>query len=267
MKSSSPRQMCQRDPSGPVSPVQAEELAGEANARLRQTYEEILPQWKILFAKEARLNRRLSIPCFLDVQSQYFAATTRVVFVGQETHGWWTEWNGCAESLTVPEITDFYRKERPELLQKYGSPYWQAIREVATRLAIPEPESSIVFTNIFPCDEDKKQARVELHDTFREWRVLPRELAILRPDYVIFFCGRTYSGNLKFFFKRPLSGELSVRTPVLSYIPAGVTWNGFVSFHPNYLRRARLWHALDHIVQLVCNDVEKRAIETRTFDT
>ena len=129
-----------------MSSDQAKELANEANTRLQEAYEKILPLWRTIFAKEAGLNRRLSIPCFLDVQPQYFAAATRIVFVGQETHGWWTEWNGCAASLTVPEITDFYRKERPELWQKFRSPYWQAVRKVATRLAIAEPESSIVFT-------------------------------------------------------------------------------------------------------------------------
>ena len=135
-----------------MSPDQAKELANEANSRLQEAYEKILPLWKAIFAKEAELNRRLSIPCFLDVQPQYFAAASRIVFVGQETHGWWTEWNGGVASLTVPEITDFYRKERPELLRKYRSPYWQAVRKVSTHLAVTEPESSIVFTNIFPCD-------------------------------------------------------------------------------------------------------------------
>ena len=68
-----------------MSPDQAKELANEANTRLQEAYEKILPQWKTIFAKEAGLNRRLSIPCFLDVQPEYFAAPTRVVFVGQET--------------------------------------------------------------------------------------------------------------------------------------------------------------------------------------
>jgi hypothetical protein len=94
-----------------MSPDQAKELAEEANSRLQEAYAKILPLWKTVFAKEAGLNRRLSIPCFLDVRPQYFAAATRIIFVGQETHGWWTEWNGGVASLTVPEITDFYRKE------------------------------------------------------------------------------------------------------------------------------------------------------------
>jgi hypothetical protein len=245
-------------------PDQAKELASEANARLQEAYEKILPQWKTIFAKEAGLNGRLSIPCFLDVQPQYFAAATRIVFVGQETHGWWTEWDGDAASLTVPEITDFYRKERPELLRKFRSPYWQAVRKVAKRLAITEPESSIVFTNIFPCDVDKRQARPELLDAFRLWRVLPDELEILRPDHVIFFSGPTYSWNLQCFFKSPLSGKLSAATPVLSYTPADVTWNGFVSYHPHYLRRAGLWRALDQIIHSVSEDIEKPTVKSRT---
>ena len=70
-----------------MSPDQAKELANEANSRLQEAYEKILPLWKAIFEKEAELNRRLSIPCFLDVQPQYFAAASRIVFVGQETHG------------------------------------------------------------------------------------------------------------------------------------------------------------------------------------
>lgn len=242
---------CKLDSVRPMSPDHAKKLAIEANARLQEAYEKLLPRWKIIFEDEAGLKRRLSIPCFLDVQPQYFAATTRIVFVGQETHGWWTEWSGRAASLTVPEITDFYRKERPVLVLKYRSPYWQAVRKVVTRLAITEPESSIVFTNIFPCDVDKRQARAELLDAFRIWQVLPHELEILRPDHVIFFCGPAYSWNLQYFFKSPLLGKLSSTTPVLSYSPGGATWSGFVSFHPHYLRRARLWSALDQIIHLI----------------
>ena len=77
-----------------MSPDQANELASEANTRLQDAYEKVLPLRKTIFAKEAGLKRCLSIPCFLDVRPQYFAAATRIVFVGQETHGWWTEWNG-----------------------------------------------------------------------------------------------------------------------------------------------------------------------------
>jgi len=232
------------------SPEDAKALANEANARLQEAYEEVLPQWKILYAEEVRFNRRLSVPCFLDVQPQYFSATARIVFVGQQTHGWWTEWDGCAESLTVTRISDFYRETRPKLLRNYRSPYWQAIRQVAIRLPIAEPESSIVFTNIFPCDVDKKQAPLHLHETFRLWRVLPRELEVLRPDHVIFFIGRGYLSNLPYFFKSPVLGKLSTTTPILSYTPEGASWNGIVSFHPNYLRRAGLWSALDKIVHL-----------------
>jgi hypothetical protein len=256
--------MSRRNPLEPnMSPDQAKELANEANTRLQEAYERILPQWTTIFAKETGLNRRLSIPCFLDVQPQYFAAATRIVFVGQETHGWWTEWTGGAPSLTVPKITNFYREVRPQLLGKFRSPYWQAVRKVTRGLAIAEPELSTVFTNIFPCDVDKRQAGPELLDAFRQWRVLPDELEILRPDHVIFFCGPTYSWNLKCFFELPLSGKLSVATPVLSYIPADVTWNGFVSFHPNYLRRAGLWWALDQIIHSVSEDIEKRAVKSR----
>ena len=209
------------------------------------------------------MNHCLSIPCFLDVRPQYFAAARRIVFVGQETNGWWTEWNGDVASLAVTEITSFYRKARPELLQKYRSPYWRAVREITTGLAIAEPESSIVFSNIFPCDVDKKQAGSELLDAFLIWRVLPDELEVLQPDHVIFFCGPIYSWNLHCYFNSALSGKLSATTPV-SYTPADLTWNGFVSYHPHYLRRAGLWRALDQIIHSVSEDMKKSAVKSRT---
>lgn len=177
-----------------MSPDQANELAKEANTRLQEAYENFAAL-EDNFRSRGRIEAPASIPCFLDVQPQYFAAATRIVFVGQETHGWWTEWSGAAPSLTVPKITDFYRKIRPELLREYRSPYWQAVRKVATQLAIAEPESSVVFSNIFPCDVDKRQAPQELLKAFRLWRVLPDELEILRPEYVIFFVDRFIRGT------------------------------------------------------------------------
>jgi hypothetical protein len=228
----------------------AKELADKANASLREVYEELLGRWKTLYAEQLGLNRRLSIPCFLDVRPQYFTSMNRIVFVGQETHGWWTEWNGCVAELTVSDITSFYRQIRPKLMHSYRSPYWQAIRYLASQLGILEPEASIVFTNVFPCDVDKKQAPLELHDTFRSWRVLPSELEILRPDQVIFLCGRNYARNLPTFFGSPLRESLSKTNPILAYSPENASWNGIVTLHPNYLRRAGLWQTLDKVVRL-----------------
>ena len=65
-------------------------------------------------------------------------------------------------------------------------------------------------------------------------------------------------------FNSALSGRLSATTPVLSYSPADLAWNGFVSYHPHYLRRAGLWRVLDHIIHSVSEDIKKPAIKSRT---
>jgi hypothetical protein len=72
-----------------------------------------------LHAEQKKAGHSLSIPLFLKVSPTYLVASPRVVFVGQETHGWWTDFPRETDTLTAGEIMNFYETVWTELFDKY----------------------------------------------------------------------------------------------------------------------------------------------------
>jgi hypothetical protein len=176
-----------------MSALSEVEQSEGANTRLAELYRPHLESWRKL--KQA--NDRISIPMFLKASPAYFAARPRLMFVGQETHGWMTDCKTGYEELSVEHITDFYQgAEITAFRQKSQSPYWRAIRKVAGEIGIQDFSHGLITSNLFPCDSNKGQAPELLLQTMREWRIVPQELEILEPEVVIFFIGPDYSYNL-----------------------------------------------------------------------
>jgi hypothetical protein len=176
---------------------------------------------------------------FLKATPAYFAAKPRVIVVGQETHGWMTDCKIGYEKVSVQQIMDFYLGvEITTFRQQTRSPYWRAIRKVAGEIGIQDYCYGLMTANLFPCDSDKGQAPEVLLQTMREWGVLPKEVEILQPEIVIFFCGPVYSYNLGFYFGKELLPPLSSQSRLQPYKPENVSWTGWATYHPNNLLRS-----------------------------
>ena len=82
-----------------------EEQSTRANTLLENLYEPWLTPWRELRGA----NPKLSFPMFLKTRPAYFAAKPRIVFVGQETHGWWTDYAADLSALGAKEIMGWYQ--------------------------------------------------------------------------------------------------------------------------------------------------------------
>jgi hypothetical protein len=225
---------------------------GSLNLRLAELYSAKLDAWKELRAEQTRAGHCLSIPLFLKASSAYLQTSPKIIFVGQETHGWWTNYASDPGNITPGEIMDFYERTWATLFDTYKrSPYWRAMRKIGAALGVDHPRGSFLFSNIFPCDLDRKPASPELMTTFRQWKILERELSILAPDYVIFFCGPRYAYNLEPYFGSPLPDVLSPQRLWMPYRPTGYTWKGVATYHPASLVRSRHGNVLDEIVNYI----------------
>jgi hypothetical protein len=232
--------------------------AGRVNQQLGELYAAKLEAWKALRTEQTVAGHSLSIPLFLKVSPAYLSATPKIVFVGQETHGWWTDYPCDASAITTSEIMDFYEGAWVELYDKYKrSPYWRAMRRIAEALGVSHPPRSFLFSNIFPCDLDKRQASLELIKTFQQWKILEGELSLLAPDFVIFLCGPYYAYNLEPYFGAPLPESLSKQRRWTCYRPPGHTWKGLVTYHPASLLRSGSWAVLDELVQCIKGELCK----------
>ena len=208
----------------------------QINLSLEEFYAKRIEEWRLLARESKRDGHSLSIPCFLKAQVEYVESPLKIMFVGQETHGWLTPLNQKIDSLRVQEVMDEYPLERDNLYAAYNSPYWTAIRQIVVRIGLANAPRSFLTSNVFPCDLDRHQAPIGLHSTFREWGVLKQEVAILRPDWIIFFCGPHYCGNLETYFGEGVLTPLTPENSLIRYEPRGQSWKGLVTYHPNALR-------------------------------
>ena len=224
------------------------EQADVANSRLEKLYEPWLAPWRELRAT----NKDLSVPMFLEATPAYFASQPRIVYVGQETHGWWTDCRVDGAKPTVREVMDFYQGVvMTNYRIKSSSPFLHAAQKIGSHLGQTNYPAQLMTANLFPCDVKKKQGPQALLETMRNWKVLPAELEILAPEVVVFFVGPRYSWNLENYFGTPFEPALSSKNLFAPYRPPTQPWKGWVTYHPAYLRRSRQWAVLDMLAESI----------------
>jgi len=211
-----------------------------------------------------RLATRLSPPLLLKIPEQYLNSNRRILIVGQETLGWdfrpvhnFVDFNTIPNSVEM--MTQAYQNFEFSLRSKrnYRSPFWQAYRKM--RIALGENkrgfQTSVLWTNLFRMSLDggsvvKKGSREDanlIRDAGRS--LLLSEIAILEPDAIIFFTGPNYDPHLNEHFRdcqrSAFNGHDIAKACILSHprLPND-TWR---TYHPRYLRHARLWHIVDEI--------------------
>ena len=228
--------------------MNAELLSAEANARLGELYRPKLEAWRKL--KET--TKGLSIPMFLQATPEWFAAKPRIMFVGQETHGWCTECKLPPAEITVPYVMNFYHCEG---MTKYRvtarSFFWRAIRKISSELGIQGFPQSVLSANLFPCDTNRRRSPEELLIKMREWRTLPDELRILSPEMVIFFVGPGYAWNLGRYFGTEVEPRLTRENLLQPYHSKDQPWKAWVTYHPASLNRFKRWDVIGQLTDLI----------------
>ena len=239
--------------------MNALEQSEVGNESLERLYGPILDVWKNLKSE----GRDLSIPMFASSTPAYFAARPRIVFVGQETHGWWTNCGIESRLLTARDIMDFYQSpEINEFRARTRSPYWNAIKRIVDGINSNDFLRSILTLNLFLSDSNRGRAPDELLGFMRDWRALPQELKILGPQIVVFFAGPVYSYNLEYFFGKKLEPGLSKSNPIQEYSPEGVEWKGIVTYHPAYLRRSGIEKlAIPRIIEFIRSSIAEKDLK------
>jgi hypothetical protein len=228
------------------------ELTDEANARLEELYRPRMDAWREIRASHPEL----SIPMFLKATPAYFAGNPRIVFVGQETHGWWTDCKIADDQITAAEVMDFYQGVDMTNFRIHSpSPFWRAIRELGSLLGQTGYPAPVISANLFPCDVAKTRAPESLLETMRSWKLLPAELKILAPDVVIFLVGPIYAWNLSCYFGTPVEPKLSSKNLFQPYSPPEQAWKGWITYHPKRLRLSRNWAVIDVMAESIRRSV------------
>lgn len=195
--------------------------------------------------------KEVSFPLLIHLDStNYLSAARKLLCVGQQTFGW----GGDGREVLSPEAfnrcLEDYRNFA--LGTNYtASPFWAACRKLYHSLNPDGPRNGYAWSNLIRVDQAGYRPSPEIENAVRtSFNVLGEEIAILKPDVVVFLTGPTYDQALEETFPKLSFSALenvSIREiarlrhphlPIASYRV----------YHPNYLRRSKRWGLLDLIV-------------------
>src|SRR6266513_4261609 len=153
-----------------------------------QYHELFLSHWPNI--RSLRLSHpKMSPPLLLNPPDAYARQATRLFVIGQETPDWYDD------EFEGPNAVDLFSAEAVEVLMRIykndrrrQTPFHQAVRDLERALGI-EQEASL-WSNLNKAGESRKPPSPELADALlRHFPVLRREVAIAKPNVVVFFTG------------------------------------------------------------------------------
>lgn len=167
------------------------------NQQLRVIYEPYLAH---LYSQDWPAD--VSAPLLMHVFEDYARMPRKVLFVGQETHGW----DYLAKQPTVDTLQHMYASfdlgkhadygdsKKPRYLR---SPFWNFCRSCFHRLNsdsnVERKTNGFLWTNISKFDSNSTTPHPDLQERNRlGFELLKQELAILQPDVVVFLTGTKY---------------------------------------------------------------------------
>ena len=220
------------------------------------------------------LSRRASAPLLVHPHHRWESSKIKLLVVGQETLRWQYE-PECsgAGGETIKSFSDFCRaadgvaamrslyriyalgRQYP----KMNSPFWRGFRALDAALN-PEVDSAL-WTNVFKVNVSgsvlKNCTRAEIAKLQRAQRgLLRQEVAVLKPEVVVFFTGPRYDSAISAEFPdvefRQFGGSQEPNIP-LSHLSllrsSGLPFKTVRSYHPEYLQRSRRLGLISVIAQ------------------
>jgi hypothetical protein len=230
------------------------------NSQLRNLYDRHLPALLTL-RKQYPMT---SYPHLIRVAPAYEKARRKVAFVGQQTAGW------APHTVRAAEMeADLPNRLIDGLLKLYEeffppgpvSPFWRAAQQVYNALVPKGPTDGYVWVNLVKIDENKQGPPVAAdQDWFERFNVLPDELAILKPDVLIFFTGPYYDERmLETFPGAKLIPILETDSMIARVEHPALPPHTYRTYHPGFLNRGR-WHVIEQLITLCQEQSDPRTI-------
>ncbi len=178
------------------------------NQQLRAMYQ---PYLEVTYNQKWPEEAGLSAPLLMHVFKEYESMSRKVLFVGQETHGW----DQMSKKLNVETLqkqyTDFnlgksanYGDGKP--LRYLRSPFWNFSRSLFYTLNISGNDVSrktngFLWTNISKFDAGTTTPNLELQQqNIAGFELLKQEIAVIKPDIVVFLTGTKYDNWIDHLF-------------------------------------------------------------------
>jgi hypothetical protein len=209
------------------------------NERLLALYDAALPSLEAVRAS----NAGVSWPLFVEVPPGYESAPIKLLVVGQQTNGW-----GEGQLTSPADVVALYRAF--DLGRHYRrAPFLRAAHQLYCLLCPSGPERAFVWSNLVKVCQHRVRPLPAVEEMVCRLRLLPEEVAIVRPDAAVFFTGSGYDGRLRETFPAVVFHRVSKLISRLEH--AQLPWHSYRTAHPKYLRLSGNWAVLEELSQLV----------------
>jgi hypothetical protein len=217
----------------------------------------------VLFQQSAKLAKRLAVkaspPLLLLPHEKWKSSKTKLLIVGQETLRWSYDpcevgdsgnridnfWQFLEEEQGIQAMWNLYRwYALGRAYPNQNSPFWRGFRALSS--AINGCEDAALWTNVFKVNVRgsvmQNCSAAEVSALRRAQKgLLHQEIAVLKPDIVVFFSGPRYDSTVQVDFPDMEISQFSRRLPRSSaglLRSAGLPTRTIRTFHPEYLQRS-----------------------------
>jgi hypothetical protein len=220
-------------------------------------------KWEVLSQKLMDINQnedykiKPSNPLLISLEdSDYETADIKLVVIGQETNSWDGNFkNDIGSTQTV--YKDFVNSGNA--LNSYGGHFWNGVNRFLYLLKGKYQNHNVgfVYNNLVKIgckDRNMNKPPSYIYEVEKEhFNVLKEELAILKPNIILFLSGPNYdyaiNDSFGGFSLNSISPEYSTRQ--LSKLDIGYGNNVFRTYHPNFLYRNKIDNYFNTIIKAV----------------
>ena len=229
----------------------------KTNAKLKTLYEEFLPQ---LSEQAFCVNKQLSgknkatNPLLIKIGEEYIDAKMKIMFFGQETNSWHLEMDGTGKFHgEIEPLLQLYKKfYLKKGCYSYGGQFWNGINRFKQQIKKHELHTSgLIWNNVVKigrCGKGTPNKEI-LNIQKRNFKVIEKEIEILKPDFLVFFSGPNYDHLInEMVAPTKFTPIKNFNERQLCTLETSFGVKAFRTYHPNYLWRNGIDKYLDAII-------------------
>ncbi|MGF7040087.1 hypothetical protein [Mucilaginibacter lappiensis] len=240
-----------------TSTLNAQAQASSAATALNLKYDDYYLYLIDFLREKNAFHRNISFPLLIKPFPEYFESTTKLMIFGKETFSWPIgEGLPCLRDgiLNQTIVESLLRKyENFKLGKGRQSPFWQFCRKLNHKFN--KSDKAFIWNNISKVDENKTTPKWDILKGLSATNcssIINDEVAILKPDVVVFVTGSIPESHLNNVFK---GMELIVINDVLFRVKHPLLpYHSYKTQHPKNLR---LKGKFDDVINFIHSEVTK----------